>query len=376
MDNFRFLWISTKLFPSVPRLCPQSRSTGPFSSFYRGPLFFRCFACFRSPHIAASLPSTIAATTGAGGSAAIELASLTHRYGPKVALKSVNLRVPRGSLFGFLGPNGAGKTTAIRVLLGMLYPTEGSAKILDLDCSRDSARIKREVGYLAGDLRLWPWLTGHSALSIVGKIRQREMRSKGRQLAEMFELDLNLPVRRMSKGTRQKLGLILALAHEPQVLILDEASSGLDPLMQDRLREMLRQAARGGATVFFSSHTLSEVEDLCDQVAIVRRGQIVTQDSLDNLQSQAGYFVRLKVRAHQVKQAIAMGLNSERQDHDVIVLSGIVKESAEVIVQRLAEVQPLDIELRRPDLEEIFRGYYTQVDAPATVEHVTVGGAA
>jgi ABC-2 type transport system ATP-binding protein len=302
---------------------------------------------------------------------AIHLDALTHQYGEKIALRSVNLCVPEGSLFGFLGPNGAGKTTAIRVLLGMLYPTSGSATILGLNCSKDSARIKHEVGYLAGDLRLWPWLTGYSALSIVSKIRNREMTQRGEKLAQAFELDLKLPVRRMSKGTRQKLGLILSMAHQPKVLILDEASSGLDPLMQDRLRDMLRESARNGATVFFSSHTLSEVEDLCEEVAIVRRGQIVAQDKLEKLQSQAGYFIRLKLPKRQLLGPPPLGLEIDRQDHDLVTISGIVQDSLDVILASLQGLQPIDLEIRRPDLEQIFRAFYTQLDQPLA----TAGGA-
>ena len=208
--------------------------------------------------------------------------ALSRRYGRRLGIESANLEIGAGEIFGFLGPNGAGKTTTIRLLLGFLRPTYGCASIIGLDCWQESPRIKREVGYLPGDLRLYPWLTAHRALKIIGLVRGVDLYAAGADLAERFQLELDLPVRKMSRGTRQKLGLVMALAHKPRLLILDEPTSGLDPLMQVELAKCLRELAAVGHTVFFSSHTLSEVEALCDRVAIVRKGRIIADETLDS----------------------------------------------------------------------------------------------
>ncbi|MDZ4783709.1 MAG: ABC transporter ATP-binding protein [Planctomycetia bacterium] len=155
-------------------------------------------------------------------------ARLSRHYGRRVGIDAVDLEISEGETFGFLGPNGAGKTTTIRILLGFLNPSGGNASIFGLDCWRQSRQIKRDIGYLPGDLRLYSWMTGKSALSIVGKIRGLDLRAEGAALAERFQLEMNVSVRKMSKGTRQKLGLVLA---RPRLLILEEPRSGFDPLM-------------------------------------------------------------------------------------------------------------------------------------------------
>ena len=175
----------------------------------------------------------------------ISTEALTHRYGRRIGIKDLSLSVPEGSLFGFLGPNGAGKTTTIRVLLGFLRPSSGRASLFGLDCWRESSRIKAEVGYLPGDLRLHSWMTGAQALALFGAIRCRDLRREGDELAQRFHLDLSVKVRNMSRGTRQKLGLILAMAHRPRLLVLDEPSASLDPLMQEELRSQLRSLGQG-----------------------------------------------------------------------------------------------------------------------------------
>lgn len=288
---------------------------------------------------------------------AIQLQGLTRSYGARRGISDVTMNVPEGSLYGFLGPNGAGKTTAIRVLLGFLQPTRGDAKALGLDCWRDSARIKQDVGSIPGDLRLWPWLTGHSALSLFGRVRGRDLRGSGRALADELELDLSVRVRRMSRGMRQKLGLILALAHQPRLLILDEPTTALDPLMQDRLHAILRRMAAKGHTVFFSSHTLSEVEDLCERVAIVKDGRIVADGTLESLRADTGYAVSWRVReGEEVVLPVLAGLSVERIGPTVYAGS-YVGPARELIVQ-LSTLAIEDVSITRMDLETLFRRYY------------------
>jgi ABC-2 type transport system ATP-binding protein len=288
----------------------------------------------------------------------IHTQQLTRVYGHRRGISDVNLSIEPGSLYGFLGPNGAGKTTTIRVLLGFLRPSFGEARIFGRDCWRESAVIKEEVGYVPGDLRLWPWLTGHSALSLFSRIRKRDMRPEGKRLAEVFELDLGVSVRSMSRGMRQKLGLILAMAHKPKLLVLDEPSSALDPLMQDRFRELLREAAGRGSTVFFSSHTLSEVEALCERVAIVKSGRIVADSTLRSLRKQARQEVTISWVngvGERVEKPRFLRLRTATTD----AWTGYIEdESIRDLLEFLNGKPVADLRIARPNLETIFRRYY------------------
>jgi ABC-2 type transport system ATP-binding protein len=288
----------------------------------------------------------------------IETQSLTRRYGKRRGIESITLSVPEGSLFGFLGPNGAGKTTAIRVLLGFLRPTTGSARIFGLDCWRESGPAKAEIGYLPGDLRLYPWMNGSEALRMFGSIRRRDMLVGGRQLAEQFDLDLSVTVRSMSRGMRQKLGLILVLAHRPRLLVLDEPTSSLDPLMQTQLHQHLRSLAAAGHTVFFSSHTLSEVEQLCDRVAIIREGVMVANATLDELRVQAGHVVSIQWKDELAALRTEPPACLDVQQRERLTWTGILQGPMHDLVAWLS-TQPIDdLVITRPDLEMLFRRYY------------------
>lgn len=285
--------------------------------------------------------------------------SLTRRYGRRVGVERICLAVPEGSLFGFLGPNGAGKTTAIRVLLGFLRPTEGRASIWGLDCWRDSSRIKAEVGYLPGDLRLYPWMNGFDGLRLFGAIRRRDLLGEGRELAERFGLDLSVKVRKLSRGMRQKLGLILALAHRPRLLVLDEPTASLDPLMQEHLRQHLHALAGQGHTIFFSSHTLSEVEQLCDRIAILRDGRLVAAASLDELRSRSSRQVIVRWgdgAAAAGSPPPFLELKTRDARTWTCTLAGPVTE-----LVRWSAMMPIkDLSIGQPDLESLFRTYYEQ----------------
>lgn len=285
--------------------------------------------------------------------AVIATQALTRNYGSRRGIEGVALRVEEGALFGFLGPNGAGKTTTIRVLLGFLRPSSGAASVFGMDCWRASARIKREVGYVPGDLRLPSWFTGESALSIFGEVRGRDMRAHGRVLAESLALDLSLRVRNMSRGMRQKLGLILAMAHRPRLLVLDEPTSGLDPLMQDRFREHLKELSKAGTTVFFSSHTLSEVEALCDRVAIVKEGRIVADSTLEELRKQAGHEVMIRWRGEAPEVPEFLDVRGEGK-----VWHAMLNAPVERLVGWLAGKGVEDLMVGRPDLETLFKRFY------------------
>ena len=209
---------------------------------------------------------------------AIETARLTKHYGHQVrALEALDLAVRQGEVFGFLGPNGAGKSTTIRLLLGFLHPTAGHGRVLGLDIVRDTVAIRRRIGYLPGGIALYDTLTGERLLDYLGELTGRPS-VRRRELCERLELTpstLKRLVRDYSRGMRQKIGIVQALQHDPELAILDEPSEGLDPLMQRAFYEILDTLKAEGRTIFFSSHVLSEVERVCDRVAIVRQGRLV-----------------------------------------------------------------------------------------------------
>ncbi len=289
---------------------------------------------------------------------AIVTDGLTKRYGHRVGIEELDLSVPVGSLFGFLGPNGSGKTTTIRVLLSLLRPSQGTATILGQDCWQAGSCIKRDVGYVPGDLRFYPWMNLRAAVDIFGRVRRRDLSKAGQTLAERFDLDPKVVVRKMSRGMRQKLGLILALVHRPKLLILDEPTTSLDPLMQQTLYDELRERSAEGTTIFFSSHTLSEVEELCDLVAILRKGRLVVSQSLESLRSQARRAVTLRwANADAANGATAPAFLSVIKRYGAewqCTLSG----SAMDFIHWSDTQELVDVTIGPPDLETVFRSFY------------------
>ena len=207
--------------------------------------------------------------------AAIRTASLTKDYGSGRGLFDLDLQVSAQEVFGYLGPNGAGKTTTIRLLMGMIRPTSGAGYVFGLDCVRESVEVKRKVGYLPGDVPQFGSLRGSEIVAYLGGMRGGVDHIHVRKLAERFDLDLNRRYREYSSGNKQKLAIVLAFMHRPDLLILDEPTSDLDPLNQQEFYALLREARGDGATVFLSSHLLPEVERVCDRVGIIRSGRLV-----------------------------------------------------------------------------------------------------
>ncbi len=288
----------------------------------------------------------------------ITIEQLTKRYGSRLGIDRLNLSVPEGTVYGFLGPNGSGKTTTIRLLLGFLRPSAGRACVFGHDCWSASRLIKSEIGYVPGDLRLHTWMTGRVALQIVGQARGRDLAGKGAELADYFGLEMTVKVIRMSRGMRQKLGLILALVHEPKLLILDEPTTSLDPLTQDRLYDHIRLMARNGHTVFFSSHVLSEVEDLCDRVAILREGRLVTDETIDHLRDRAPRAVTIRWKSGEnAEPATPPGMLALRRKIGRVWECDLTGEVTELVAW-LAGRSIEDVEISRPNLENLFRQYY------------------
>ena len=292
-------------------------------------------------------------------SSAISIRRLTKDYGEGHGVFDLDLDIERGEIFGFLGPNGAGKSTTMRMLLDLSAPTSGSATVLDLDSHRDSLEIRRRIGFLPGDFELYPRLSGAAVLGYLADLRGGVDRRVVEGLAERFGADLDRPIDELSTGNRQKLGLIQALMHEPELLILDEPIAGLDPLVQQSFHSLLVELAGQGRTVFLSSHTLSEVERVADRVAVLREGRLVVVDALENLRAIA--LRRLEIEfagsAPEVEALLALpGVREAKLvgSHLAIAYEG----SADPVIKAIASHEVRSIRSRDGELEEVFLRYY------------------
>ncbi len=220
---------------------------------------------------------------------AIDIKNLSKQYDANApfAVKDLTLVVQPGEILGFLGPNGAGKSTTIRVLLNFLQPTKGSARILGMDCVNDSLAIRRRVGYLTGDFKAYEKMTGKQFLEYMSDLQPPKRKTFAQELAKTFKADLSKKIGTLSKGNRQKIGVIQAFMHEPDILILDEPTDGLDPLMQEAFYKLVADSRKRGATLFISSHNLGEVRRMCDRVAIIKSGELVSQKNIADLALEA-----------------------------------------------------------------------------------------
>jgi polyether ionophore transport system ATP-binding protein len=286
---------------------------------------------------------------------AIRAAGLTKRFGDVLALDGLDLVVERGEVFGFLGPNGAGKTTTIRLLLRLIHPTAGRAWIMDLP-AEDVARAHRHVGYVAGDVTLWPQLTGLEVLHLLGRLSGGVDETYRDELLQRLGLDPTRRIRTLSKGNRQKVALIAALMHRPDVLLLDEPTAGLDPLMEAEFQQIVREAAIRGQTVFLSSHILDEVEDVCTRVAILRDGRLVEVSTLDKLRQKDVTVFEAVLDGSVPSFADVPGVVGEQRVDGAVRIS--VRGSPGPLLAELGRRPVLSLRSREPDLEEVFLGFY------------------
>ncbi|MCU0519334.1 MAG: ABC transporter ATP-binding protein [Anaerolineae bacterium] len=291
---------------------------------------------------------------------ALSVRGMTKSYGKVRALRGLDLDVRRGEIYGFLGPNGAGKTTTIRCLLDTIRPDGGSAHVLGLDPRRDAVAVHARTGYLPGELHLDDNMSGEGQLRYFNALRGgRASWAYVRQLAEQFDLDLKRPIKNLSRGNKQKVGVIQAVMHHPELLILDEPTSGLDPLMQQVALRLIREARAGGATVFFSSHIMSEVEAVADRVGIIRDGVLVEVAAPDSLGARALH--RATVRFHEPVSLEGLlsvaGVRLVSQDDDTHVTLEIVGDMSP-FVRALAAYPVRDLQTARPSLEDVFLAAY------------------
>lgn len=289
--------------------------------------------------------------------AVVRIVGLTKRYGRTVAVQDLDLALHPGEVVGFLGPNGAGKTTVLRVLTGALQPSSGLATVMGFDPFRDPVRAHRNLGYLPGDLHLPLHMTGRQFLDFVMDLRG-DCAPDRERLVSVLEVPLQPRIGSLSKGNRQKIGVVQALMSRPRVLLLDEPSSGLDPLAQEVLDAEIRRTAERGAAVLLSSHLLKEAEEVVDRVVLLRAGKLIASSTLDELRAEAPYHVELEASSASVAALVALaGVRAIHTGGRRTQLS-VVSTALPELLRVLSQAGVRDLHIAPPDLESVFLSYY------------------
>ncbi len=288
----------------------------------------------------------------------IATSGLTKSYGRNRGIVDVTLTVGAGEVFGFLGPNGAGKTTTIRTLLDLIRPNAGKASILGLDPHRDSVEIHRRIGYLPGEFTPYEHLSGREYLAFFASLRGGVDTARIDDLADRLQSDLDVKIASLSHGNRQKLGLIQAFMHRPPLLILDEPTQGLDPIVQQTFHELVLEARQAGQTVFLSSHVLPEVERVCDRVAIIREGRLIAVEDVGGLKERAVREIELRFAGPVPAGAFAGLANVHDLEIHGDALHCTVSGSIDALVKAAARFEVIDMESHEPSLEDIFLTFY------------------
>jgi ABC-2 type transport system ATP-binding protein len=291
--------------------------------------------------------------------AIIEITDLTKFYGKVRGIEHLNLQIGEGEIFGFIGPNGAGKSTTIRILMNMIFPTGGSARIMGMDVIRETKKIKTQVGYIPSDANAYSYMNVHEFLSYCIRFyRVNNGEQRIHELSGLFELDLKRKIADLSMGNRKKVSIVQSLLHSPKLLILDEPTTGLDPLMQSIFFELLRTENRKGMTIFFSSHILGEVQMLCKRVAIIKEGEIIKVEDIETL------------RKKQLKKVhVEFGDKSESGNFIIRGIEAAVSSAGNKIsfmysgdmnelISKLSGNNIINLMIEEPSLEEIFMHYY------------------
>lgn len=287
----------------------------------------------------------------------IELNHLTKFYGKARGIEDVSFHVEEGEIFGFIGPNGAGKSTTIRTLLSLLSPSNGSAKIFGKDITQYGPEIKKEIGYVPSEVFYYDNMKVIDLLKYSASFYKKDCSKRMKELAEILDLDLQKKIDDLSFGNRKKVGIVQGLLHEPKLIILDEPTGGLDPLMQQKFFELLEEEKKKGATILYSSHVLGEVQRLCDRVAIIKEGKIISVEKISTLRENS--YKKIKIET-----ATTMGLDTFKMDGvNNLQVKGnnanfLFKGNINVVMQKIAELNLTNIWIEEPSLEEIFMHFY------------------
>ncbi|MFX3616325.1 MAG: ATP-binding cassette domain-containing protein [Sporolactobacillus sp.] len=291
---------------------------------------------------------------------AIEIKHLTKTYGKSRGIYDLNLSVGQGEVFGFIGPNGAGKSTTIRTLLGLIHPTSGEASIFGQSCF-EHPEVRKELGYLPSEVFYYDNMKVIDLLNYSASFYKKDCSKRIKELAATMNLDLGRKISDLSFGNKKKVGIVQGLLHEPKLIILDEPTGGLDPLMQQKFFELLRQENQKGATIFFSSHILTEVQKMCDRVALIKEGRIIRLEKISALQENTYKRISLEL-AHEAnpEDFQIAGVSDFKIKKNAV--SFIFKGNINLIIHQLAGVELRNLTVEEPDLEEIFLHYYEKED--------------
>lgn len=287
----------------------------------------------------------------------IKVKKLTKRFTPEKGLFDLNFEVKKGEVFGYIGPNGAGKSTTIRHLMGFMKPDDGGSTINDLDCWAKSAEVQKLIGYLPGEIVFLEGMNGLDFLTLMQKMRKQNVTQKRDELIERFQLDVKTPIRKMSKGMKQKVGIIAAFMHDPEVLILDEPTSGLDPLMQRVFIDLILEEKQRNKTILMSSHSFQEIERTCDSAGIIKDGRLVALEDIHSLRTVQRRVFEVKVKKESDVETIRQSqLQTEVMGKKTVHIT--VQGNDQEFVQLLSQCEVDHVDTRPQDLEDIFMHYY------------------
>ena len=287
----------------------------------------------------------------------IEIRQLTKDYGNNRGIFDVSLSVKKGEVFGFLGPNGAGKSTTIRHLMGFIQADQGSCQINGLDCLRDHARIQQALGYLPGEIAFMDDMTGLEFIKFMAKMKGMTDLTKAYELMERFELNPQGKIKKMSKGMKQKVGIICAFMHDPELLILDEPSSGLDPLMQNRFIELVLEEKQRGKTIFMSSHIFEEIERTCDRTAMIKDGRLISIEELQTLKASKHKTYQIMFATEELaEQFMNEGFECEQVESTVVKV--LPRNNLNSLLATLSRYDIVDLDITKLTLEELFLHFY------------------
>ncbi len=286
----------------------------------------------------------------------IEIDHLTKMYGKNRGITDVSFNVEEGEIYGFIGPNGAGKTTTLRLLVGLIFPTSGSARIFGKDVVKDGHLIRADIGYLPSEVFYYENMKVIDLLKYSASFYPKDSAKRMMELSGRLELDVNRKIDELSYGNKKKVGIVQGLLHSPKVIILDEPTSGLDPLMQHEFFDIIREENERGATVLFSSHILSEVQRLCDRVAIIKEGSIIRIDEMAAINRQA--YKQFRITSGDLRQADLPPSDVSDFHQDGNELSFLFRGDIDAMLKLISRYHVTDIQIEEPTLEEIFMHYY------------------